>query len=127
MRKILIVDDDEIQLFGMQSYIHEFHGDTYRVLTATSGEDCLKLLETEQDLPDLIILDVMMPGMNGYELYKKLRMNPVLEDIPIVFLTAALDFLKNIGDNEIQSDFIEKPVDMEDLICIIQKKISVCP
>jgi len=81
---ILIVDDapENIQI------LMESLSDEYRVLTATNGEKALVLAENS---PDLILLDIMMPGMNGYEVCRILKENVKTRDIPIIFVTALVD------------------------------------
>ncbi|HEV2676759.1 MAG TPA: diguanylate cyclase [Aliidongia sp.] len=78
---ILIVDDEPFSLKRLQQ---AFHGH-YRVLFATNGEDALRIAAREQ--PDLIILDVMMPGMNGYEVLRHLKEDERFKLTPVVFLT----------------------------------------
>lgn len=78
---ILIVDDEPFSLKRLQQ---AFHGH-YRVLFATNGEDALRIASREQ--PDLIILDVMMPGMNGYEVLRHLKEDERFNQTPVVFLT----------------------------------------
>ena len=80
-KKILIVDDvpDNIQI------LIEAVRDEYSVIAATSGERALVLSQVEP-LPEIILLDVMMPGMDGYELCRRLKNNPVTADIPVMFI-----------------------------------------
>jgi len=59
-------------------------------MSVGSGKECLDLLEKNVK-PDLVLLDIMMPGMSGWKLYEKIKNNPVLKSIPIVFLTARTD------------------------------------
>ena len=58
----------------------------YRIVTANNGREALQAVEKES--PDLILLDIMMPGMNGYEVAEKLKTDPQTQEIPIIFLTA---------------------------------------
>jgi len=101
---ILVVDD-------VPQNIHLLNGilsAEYRVLFATSGKEALKIAADTQ--PDIILLDVMMPEMNGYEVCKKLKDDAILKTIPVIFLTALNDI-----DNESQGlslgaiDYIRKP------------------
>lgn len=80
---VLIVDDNPENL----TVLGELLCERYRVRAAPSGARALQLAE-QQPLPDLILLDIMMPGMNGYEVLHKLKQNPVLHDIPVIFTTA---------------------------------------
>ena len=88
---ILIVDDVPENLVVLS----ELLSPQYRVLAATSGEGALRVANSVRR-PDLILLDVMMPGMDGYAVLAKLRGNPVTHDIPVIFLTA----LTSTGDEE---------------------------
>ncbi|RLF38926.1 MAG: response regulator, partial [Thermoplasmata archaeon] len=88
---------------------------------AESGERCLKLLENE--IPDAILLDIMMPGMSGWELYDKIRDNPRFRKTPILFLTARTDRLAENAGRFLGDDFIEKPFDPVDLKNRIEKAI----
>ncbi len=80
---ILVVDDNDMNLV-LLSKILEMEG--YQVTTALNATEAIKLLEQEK--PDLAILDVMMPDMNGYELCRNMRLLPSGKEIPIVMLTA---------------------------------------
>lgn len=82
---ILIVDDDPSSLDQMGTALMEDH----RVLFAMNGEDALEIVGRES--PDLIVLDVIMPGLGGYEVLKKIKANPDTHDIPIIFLTSKND------------------------------------
>ncbi len=80
-KRILVVDDDAMSL-KMSAFVLQKFCD---VLTAQSGEECMKLLENET--VDGILLDVEMPGMNGYETLAAIRRQQRFDDIPVVFLT----------------------------------------
>jgi len=103
---ILIVDDSAENL----NVLSELLRPKYRVLAANSGEVALRLAQRTPS-PDLILLDVMMPGMDGYEVLKRLREGAATRDIPVVFLTA----LAAAGDEEHglllgAADYIAKPI-----------------
>ena len=83
---ILIVDDSTEILYSLSELLHP----TYRTLAATSGKDCLRLAGS-QPKPDLILLDVGMPEMDGYETLSQLRKRPNTQDIPVIFVTALND------------------------------------
>jgi len=106
MATILAVDDTEANI----DILVEALGDDHDVGVAMSGEDALEYLEDE--LPDLILLDIMMPGMDGFEVCRRLKADDRTKDIPIVFLSAMT------GADEKQKgldlgavDFITKPID----------------
>ena len=103
---LLIVDDAPENLSVLSGLLQP----QYRVLAATSGEVCLRVASS-QPQPDLILLDVMMPGMDGYAVLALLRENPLTRDIPVMFLTA----LTGIDDEEhgLQlgaADYLTKPI-----------------
>lgn len=81
-RTLLVADDEPVNLLFMEGIFR----DDYEVLTATSGEEALRLAEARR--PDLVILDVLMPGISGYEVCKRLKANPATGHIPVIFVTA---------------------------------------
>jgi putative two-component system response regulator len=103
---VLVVDDTTDNLSLMSGLLR----DLYRVQVANSGEKALKLVRSGQ-LPDLILLDIMMPGMSGYDVCEALKADPITCDIPIIFLTAMTatqDEKKGLDMGAV--DFITKPV-----------------
>lgn len=103
---ILIIDDSAENLLVLSELLRP----QYRVLAATSGEGGLRVANSLAK-PDLILLDVMMPGMDGYAVLARLRDNPATQDIPVIFLTA----LATAGDEERglllgAADYITKPI-----------------
>jgi putative two-component system response regulator len=103
---ILVVDDTPDNLTLMSSLLK----DLYKVKVANSGEKALKYLEGDSK-PDLILLDIMMPGLSGYDVIKELKANPSTHDIPVVFLTAmsAMEDEKK-GLEMGAADYITKPI-----------------
>jgi CheY-like chemotaxis protein len=85
---ILIVEDDEVILRAL--YL-AFHSGDYTIATATDGESALKI--TERLKPDVVLLDLLIPKMNGFEYLKNVKANPALAAIPVVVLS-------NLGDKE---------------------------
>ena len=105
-RKVLLVDDEE-DILDMLRYNLEREG--IAVYTATNGRDALKLAKSEH--PDLVVLDIMMPGMDGVEVCNELRKTPGLEETLIVFLTARTEDYSHIAGYEAGGDdYINKPV-----------------
>ncbi|MFM4649408.1 response regulator [Aeromonas bivalvium] len=103
---ILIVDDAPENLMVLT----ELLSPSYRVLAAQSGEKCLRIAGGDAR-PDLILLDVMMPGMDGYEVLKQLRTNPDTHRIPVVLLTALADpQSEEQGLSQGAADYITKPI-----------------
>lgn len=114
---ILVVDDENINL-RLVSRLLEMEG--YEVVTAQSGEAALHLIE--QTRPDLALLDVMMPVMDGYELCRRLRQNPVTAQIPIVMLTALVDENDRLKGIEAGADdCLPKPFDVDVLRTILKR------
>ncbi len=109
----MIVDDEE-GIIELLTAILEEEG--YEVITAMDGKECLEKLKKVK--PDLILLDMMMPGMSGREVCEKIRKNPKTKNLKIVFLTVARfsemgkDVLKKLN----VLDYITKPFDNKDLI-----------
>lgn len=104
--KILIVDDVAENIHSVMSILR----DKYAVIAATSGEKCLELAQLGPQ-PDLILLDIRMPGMDGYEVLRKLKADPATAEIPVMFLTAlseAEDEAKGLKMGA--ADYITKPV-----------------
>ena len=118
-KTILLVDDNE-NLRTTVKYLLDEMG--YNTVLANDGKDCIKKLKdlAKTKTPDLILLDIMMPSMDGWDTAAEIKKNLEWKDIPIIFLTAVDNpsgetFGKIIGD-----DYIEKPFDIDDL----KQKIS---
>lgn len=120
----MLVDDEEDQVFGIQTALEKTYGDEYKIIPASSGEECFELLKDEDSIPDLILLDIMMPEMSGWEVYDKLRDNPRWSDIPIVFLTARTDRIANNAGEFLGNDYVEKPVEISELRDRIEKVLA---
>ena len=114
-KKIMIVDDEPDVRMSVGQML-EASG--YTVIEAENGTDCLNKLE--EKIPDLVLLDIMMPGMNGWDVAAKIKEKPEWSNIPIVFLTAKGDEM-SIGIGHLASeDYIVKPFDEQ----ILQKKMK---
>ena len=119
----MLVDDEEDQLFGIKKALEKKYGDEYKVIPARNGAECFELLK-HNETPDLILLDIMMPEMSGWEVFDKLKDNPSWKDIPIVFLTARTDRIAENAGEFLGDDFIEKPVKTEELKNRIDKVLE---
>lgn len=115
MSKILVIDDKKDNLLSIKAIINTYKPD-YKVLTAQSGEDGIKLANTQK--PDTILLDIIMPEMDGYEVCKRLKEEELTRHIPIIFLTAIKTSTQDrIKGLDIGADgYIIKPVEPGDLI-----------
>ena len=120
-KKIMIVDDDPSQIYTIKTlFEYSDEKENYEVLPANSGEECLDLLSNNQ-IPDLILLDIMMPGMNGMVVLEKIKENPSWRHIPIAFLTAtSAHNVKERGRN-LGDDFIQKPIEADNFLERIKK------
>jgi len=109
--KVLIVDDEPTALATLEAILT---GDGYQLEFASNGNIAIE--KAEQLLPDLILLDVMMPGMNGFEVCRRLRATPKLAEVPIIILTALDDRSSRLQGIEAGADdFLIKPVDRQEL------------
>ena len=110
--KILVVDD-EMHIIRIVKYKLESAG--YNVFTAINGEEALKV--AREEMPDLIFLDIMMPGINGYEVCSQLKNDPKTKDIIIIMLTAKGQESDKIKGLEVGVDeYITKPFSPQDIL-----------
>jgi CheY-like chemotaxis protein len=114
MKKIMIVDDERDQIFSVKTSFEQLYSNEYEIIPAESGKKCFELLEKNLK-PDLILLDIMMPEMDGWEVFDKLKAHQFWRNIPIIFLTARSDGLAESAGAMIADDYIEKPIDIEEL------------
>ena len=108
---IMLVDDNPDLLYSVQKGLESL-GD-YKVITVESGRKCLQLLKDIR--PDLILLDIMMPRMDGWDTCAKIKDNKKTENIPIVFLTAKTDPISKSMGRLASADYITKPFEMKDM------------
>jgi len=113
------VDDSKLASYTVKDGLEEIEPN-YNVITVDSGKKCLELLSQNQ-LPDIILLDIMMPEMNGWEVFKRLRENQQWRNIPVIFITAKTDnFSKGFG-KLLAEAYIEKPFEVKELKQRIEK------
>lgn len=120
-KKILIVDDEPDLLDFAAMRVNTFG---YDVITAVDGDNALTILQ--KTVPDLILLDVMMPGRDGYEICNEIKSNPKLAKVPIVLFTAKPQQKERLKSNYefiAADDYILKPYEPEDLLEKIKKFI----
>jgi CheY-like chemotaxis protein len=113
VKTILVVDDYNDILISVKHILEDSQGD-YRVIGVDSGEKCLQILKNS-DLPDLILLDIMMPGMNGWDVAARIKENEKWSSVPIVFLTAVGDQVSTGMGLLACEDYIVKPFDIQKL------------
>lgn len=119
--KILVVDDQPINIKLLQRKLERQDMD---VLVAYNGHECLSIVE--QELPDLILLDIMMPEMDGIETCQHLKANPVTETIPIIFITAkASKEGKLEGLDAGAVDYITKPIDLDETLARVRTQLRL--
>jgi CheY-like chemotaxis protein len=116
-RTVLLVDDDARNIFALSSVL-ERRG--MKVLTANNGSEAVAMVESEPDIA-IVLMDIMMPGMDGYETIEAIRLHPQFRRLPIVALTAKA--MK--GDREKcleagASDYLAKPVNTEQLLSALR-------
>lgn len=123
--KIMVVEDslDEAKLIQM-----DLEGEGYEVVCASNGEEALEMVAPEK--PDLIVLDVMMPKMDGFTFCSKLRSSPENKDIPVVLLTGVAEHIHDTKyplDGVVRADveeYLEKPVRPEELLKTISNLLQ---
>jgi CheY-like chemotaxis protein len=109
---MIMVVDDEQDLREMVCLFIETEG--HEVIDAENGKECIEKLKNGH-VPDLILLDIMMPEMNGLETLKILKENASWKEIPVVFLTAHADSIAKNPDRLLVEDCIKKPFEIDDL------------
>ena len=114
MKKIMLVDDEKDQIFSIRTGFEQVYPNEYEIIGVESGKKCIELLEKNVE-PDLILLDIMMPEMDGWEVFDKIKANQSWRKIPIIFLTARSDGLAKSAGSMIADDYIEKPIDIQEL------------
>jgi CheY-like chemotaxis protein len=120
---ILIVDDNAQNVELLQAYLEAL---PCKTLTAFDGLEAMKVIERGDPMPDLILLDVMMPRMSGFEVCRKIKEDPATRSIPVMMVTA----LNELGDIErgVESgtdDFLTKPVNKLELITRVKSLLRV--
>ena len=116
-RKILLVDDDLRNTFALSKALQKYHMD---IVLADNGELALQQLEKEPDV-ELVLMDIMMPVMDGYEATRRIRAHPRLKNLPVIALTA-----KAMSDDRAKcieagaNDYMTKPIDMEKMVAMLK-------
>ncbi len=118
---VLLVDDNAQNLELLEVYMEDVP--EVRVVTATNGLEALKMVEEES--PALILLDIMMPKMSGFEVCKRIKSDPTTRDILVVMVTA----LNETGDVERAAecgtdDFLSKPIDRRALVDLVRNMLA---
>lgn len=125
-KKILMVDDDADFVEATKIILEN---KSYEVIVAYDGKEGLTKAQSED--PDLIILDVMMPEMDGYEVCAKLKEDPKYCEIPILLLTAvgqairATEYTKDMGMRTEADDYVDKPVEIVELVSRVENLLKI--
>jgi DNA-binding response OmpR family regulator len=119
-KTVLLVDDESPWLEVISMALED---EAFKVITADSGEAALKKLKSRK--PDLILSDVRMPNMNGFDLYEKVRSNPKLKKIPYVFMSSLDDYdAKRVAQELGADDYVAKPFDTNEVKTIVLDLLS---
>jgi two-component system, sensor histidine kinase and response regulator len=118
--RILVVDDTPDNLFLIQAILEE---EGYHIETVDNGRDALAMIEAEP--PDLLLLDVMMPGIDGFEVTRRIRQNEQLPFMPILLITAHDQPSVAQGLDTGADDFIRKPVDFDELLARVRSLLNL--
>lgn len=123
---ILIVDDDPDILEGILTVLES---QPYRLNTARDGKTCLEMMAQEK--PDLLILDLLMPRIDGWGVIREMRSEPYYEDVPIMILTTVIEdasrrrYELETGMSMDVQDYVQKPVRPDDLINRVEKLLKL--
>lgn len=121
MQKVILIADDEPDIVETMKFLVESEG--YECLTAFDGEEALRLAREVK--PDLMLLDVMMPKINGYKVSRLLKFDKKYKDIPILMITArSQEEDKLIGEETGADEYITKPFDVAEVLDRIKAYLS---
>ena len=122
MKKTVLIADDEADIVETLQFMLESDG--FDVLTAYDGEEALNI--ARKAIPDIILLDVMMPKINGYKVSRLLKFDKKFQDIPILMITArSQEEDKLIGEETGADEYITKPFEISNVIELINKHLGV--
>ena len=111
-KKIYLIDDDEIHLTTAELFLKS----EYELYKAKSGQEALDYINNNKFVPSIILLDIVMPKMDGWEVFKRMREIEILKNVPIVFLTSVEEEVNQKKAFKMGvADYIEKPYNMTDL------------
>ena len=119
--RLLIVEDNPTNLSLLFQYLNKFG---FKVFVATDGITALEQIDLTQ--PDLILLDIMMPGIDGFEACRRLKANSLTQNIPVIFLTALSDTVDKVQGFQLGAvDYITKPIQPEEVLSRIQTHLTI--
>jgi DNA-binding response OmpR family regulator len=121
MPKVLIVDDTLSELEVLSRILQKAN---IEVIQATNGEDAIAMIAA--DPPDLVVLDVIMPGMNGFEVIRELRANQKTEKLPVIFCSQKNTQIDYSWGLDMGADaYLSKPIDTQQFLNTIQRFLSI--
>jgi DNA-binding response OmpR family regulator len=119
MKRILLVDDEKDFVSSVKDFL-EMRG--YEVMGAFDGTSAL---ERVQDKPDMVLLDIKMPGMDGYEVLRRIRTDRSPSEMPVIMLTTTSDTSSIFQAQELSAtDYIVKPTNLQDLLAMLKKYLD---
>jgi len=117
--KILVVDDEREIVNALKIYLES---DNYKVIEAYTGDGAIRALRSE--VPDLILLDLMLPDITGYEVCNMIKKDPLTRSIPIIMLTGVGETGRIAGMELGANDYITKPFDLNELKTKIHRQLQ---
>ena len=122
--KVLVIDDDPVMVRLASNLLKN---DGYEVIQAYNGKEGLR--KAQEEKPNLVLLDILMPDLDGKEVARRLRADPLTADIPIVFMTVTIDLKTDKGDQTIDIDRFSfrgfaKPIHNRKILSVIRKEIN---
>ena len=118
---VLVVDDNQTNLEALSDYLTQFK---LTVLLKQDGERALELLTRK--VPDLILLDIIMPGMDGFETCRHIKENPLTQDIPVIFMSALSDTVDKLTGFEVGAvDYITKPFQYTEVLARVKAHLTI--
>lgn len=120
MARILVVDDSPTETFRFREILTK-HG--YEVIEATNGADGVTMAQAE--LPDLVLMDVVMPGVNGFQATREIARGSTTKHIPVVIVSTKDQATDRVwGKRQGARDYLTKPIDEEQLIDVIKQQLN---
>ena len=118
---ILMIDDSPVNLHVLSKLMQQLD---WQILSAINGEEGIR--KAEEGLPDVILLDILMPGMDGFEVCRQLKNNPKTDHIPIIFMSALTDMESTVKALELGAvDYIHKPFQQQEVIARLNAQIKL--
>jgi twitching motility two-component system response regulator PilH len=120
MSKVLIVDDSPTELHILTKILQ---GGGYEVISAANGEEGIE--KAKSDLPNLILMDVVMPGLNGFQATRKITRDPTTKHIPVIMVTTKdQDTDREWGMRQGARDYLVKPVNSDELLDKVKRHLA---